>query len=182
MQSLPKFFGQNSGLLIFSKFPIISSQSEIFQTSSITEYPNNKGFVLADIEICEGKIITVCTAHLDAHFHSTTREAQVKQIADAMQPKYNEGIPLMMMGDLNICPRCKPGEYAYLRDTMKELGLEDIVPNDAVTHVLGATLDHIFFSKSSWDASLSSVEYWKDEEAGMLSDHYAVIGKFSLGE
>jgi len=170
--TIPLFFGQNSGLLILSKKPIKESNSGIFTNASITEYSNNKGFVCSTIEINEGVEICICTAHLDAH--SNVKLAQVKQIQESLQKYYEEGKPIIVVGDFNICPRAMSNLYQILSDEFSKIGLVDIVNQNQRTHYYGATLDHFFISKELIKADDIKGDLIKDDELGMLSDHYAL--------
>lgn len=171
-ESLPRFLGQNCGLLIFSKFPILSSHSEIFDYSSLTEYPNNKGFISIDIEI-NNKPIVVCTTHLDAH-SPQSRLPQLEQIFNYLKKRKDENNQILLMGDLNI--PTNSSEYLHLEDTCKQLGLRDVVHIEK-THIYGATLDHLFIS-NDFSLNKKAASFWESPTIGMLSDHAAM--EFSL--
>ena len=170
--SLPSFFGQNSGLIILSKLPFTSTTSAIFDTASITEYSNNKGFITATIQVTPNQNICVCTAHLDAH--SDARLSQLKQIGTFLKEgPFKQHTPIVVLGDLNICPRSTPKHYEALKNELNDIHIVDIVDKDLVTHIYGATLDHIFISKDLLSSNFVS-KYLEDDNAKMLSDHHAV--------
>lgn len=168
-ESNPYIFGQNSGLLILSKTKIKESFSKVFNTTS--EF-NNKGYVCTTIEI-NGVDVCVCTAHLDA-FYNNVKAIQVKEIQESLQKHYKEEKPIIMVGDLNICSRYMPDLYKYLSDEFSKLGLVNAITKNHETYISGLTLDHIFVSKEFISVDNISTDLVKDDELGILSDHYAV--------
>ena len=144
--SLPYLFGGNSGLIVFSRYPVISIKESMF-----TQYPwfegNNKGFQHACILIQRRRpvLLHVINTHLYAHWRPWVRPAQLQEIAD-YKKNVREKEMILIAGDFNICPRTYPNaetEFRTMCDAMKPLELKSN-PKDVTYPSEGSTLDHCF--------------------------------------
>jgi len=105
--SLPSYFGQNTGLLIFSRIPIISEHSNIFKKKgSIT----NKGFIEVTLDLSlpsieekeksDGDLHIICT-HLDA-VRKKLRKQQLLQISKRIEELVVMKATFIILGDFNV--------------------------------------------------------------------------------
>lgn len=100
-------FGIDSGLAILSRFPIMESHSEPFgNDSSIFDYGiyadgfAAKGMLHARLAIREGHPLDVFVTHLEAT-DSEVRERQYELLADFIKRYSDDGVPRVLLGDLN---------------------------------------------------------------------------------
>ena len=144
--SLPYLFGGNSGLIIFSRYPVISTKETVF-----SQYPwfegNNKGFQHARIQIQRRRpvLLHVINTHLYAHWRPWVRPAQLREIAD-YKKNLCEKEMILIAGDFNICPRTHPNaetEFKTMCEEMKPLELKSN-PKEVTFPTEGATFDHCF--------------------------------------
>lgn len=98
--TLPKFFGQNSGLLIFSRLPFRGVFQDVFKFSN--EALNNKGLLCARIDLGSDRSMLVIGTHLDSR-KPATRLMQLAQITTTMRlARRSATEPAIITGDLNI--------------------------------------------------------------------------------
>ena len=144
--SLPYLFGGNSGLIIFSRYPIISTKETVF-----TQYPwfegNNKGFQHARIQIQRKRpiLLHVINTHLYSRWRPWVRPAQLREIAD-YKKNLCEKEMILIAGDFNICPRTHPNaetEFRTMCEEMKPLELKSN-PEEVTYPTEAATFDHCF--------------------------------------
>ena len=102
---------QNSGLITFSKFPIL--ESNFYPFISTGENVNNKGFQFIKLKV-GNKQVHIINAHLDGS--GSHRMKQVDQISDYMKEKGH----YIAVGDFNVNSiNNKGGEFEYLEKKMK---------------------------------------------------------------
>lgn len=190
--------GEDSGLMIFSKFPIEKVKFVLFYNCvcGLSDSVASKGAVRADIRI-DGKIVRVINTHLYASYMAVEeRIEQLECIADYIDDTDTDVHGIVLCGDLNI-----PGdedEYfsvlknkAYRFNKWKDV-YRAVNPN-LDTH-LGCTavpplgmdpveaeqfpcerLDYFFdpFNSLHWaECEVEPMEY--------LSDHLALRGRFYM--
>jgi endonuclease/exonuclease/phosphatase family metal-dependent hydrolase len=135
--SLPRFFGQNSGLLVFSKLPLMHQDATAFAVSR--ELLNNKGFVAVTLASAgEHAKLTIVNTHLDSAAEHI-RRAQVAQLGTYLQRLSAPDRALLVCGDLNICAlRGDPldssgftGIFSYL---LEQFSLAALAPVFNATH------------------------------------------------
>lgn len=157
-----RFIGQNSGLAMFSKWPLHNCRSMDFESTS--ETLNSKGFLCADLFMKNDRRVHLVNAHLDARTWSS-KEQQVAQIGrhlqaeqQAAEVKGEHQPEFVVCGDWNLCPELAGSggygdgsEFKYLCETMASVGLEGLWRADESegTHNR-ATLDHIFLRRAAW--------------------------------
>mmetsp|Transcript_20775 Transcript_20775/g.61444 ORF Transcript_20775/g.61444 Transcript_20775/m.61444 type:complete len:374 (-) Transcript_20775:142-1263(-) len=101
-RSLPRFFGQNSGLCVFSNRPLVDAREEQFSHSG--EPFNSKGMVYAEVELSAAVRLSVCTVHLDSR-NKRTQALQVAQVGNrAASLMGKDDQFLLLTGDFNISP------------------------------------------------------------------------------
>jgi endonuclease/exonuclease/phosphatase family metal-dependent hydrolase len=102
-----RLLGQNSGVAIFSKWPLLNSCS--FEFESTGEPLNSKGFVCAEIAMARNRKAYVMSAHLDARSFSH-KEKQILQISKHLKAKQQQAVDneqlleFVVCGDWNLCP------------------------------------------------------------------------------
>ena len=94
------WIGQDSGLLILSRYPIMRSSYLTFNSFALSELPNAKGALFATIEI-KSRMLHVCCTHLDAH-SATCRSEQVAAIVSHL-PCVTRALELPPEDDVS-CP------------------------------------------------------------------------------
>mmetsp|Transcript_4773 Transcript_4773/g.13231 ORF Transcript_4773/g.13231 Transcript_4773/m.13231 type:complete len:426 (+) Transcript_4773:28-1305(+) len=104
--SLPRFFGQNSGLAVFSAFPLQRERTEPFASSAETF--NSKGSVQVDLDLGGGTNLRVVNTHLDAK-NKRAQAAEVRELGSRLSgsigpPGGPGGSTLVLAGDFNISP------------------------------------------------------------------------------
>lgn len=81
--SLPRFFGQNSGLAIFSRHPLHPEPGATSLFRSSRERFNRKGVECARVAWSPGASLMLCATHFDAH-SPRTQEAQLGELNAAV--------------------------------------------------------------------------------------------------
>jgi endonuclease/exonuclease/phosphatase family metal-dependent hydrolase len=181
-----KVLGQNSGVAIFSKWPLLNPRS--FDFESTGERMNSKGFVCADIAMARNRTAHLVSAHLDARAF-LHKEKQILQISDHLMAEQQAAhavirekqLEFVVCGDWNLCPEVASeggygdgGEFRFLCETMAASGLEGLWRAGEVdgTHNR-ATLDHIFLRRAAWADVDGNKEVVKktDKDGLKISDH-----------
>ena len=183
--SLPYFFGGNTGLIIFSRYPIVSTTETVF-----TNYPwfegNNKGFQHVRIRIQRRRpmLLHVINTHLYASWRPWVRPAQLQEIAD-YKKGLNQEEMIIISGDFNICPRThKNGasEFKVMCDVMKPLELKSD-PNQITYNSEDATFDHCFVGGAgvlNVDVNPVEIFYKLGEVEFPISDHNGLSIKLTI--
>merc|ERR1719507_2354196 len=103
-----RVLGQNSGVAIFSKWPLLNSRS--FDFESTGEHLNSKGFVCADIAMAQNRRAHLISVHLDARGFSH-KENQILQISQHLTAEQQatsvddeQQLEFVLCGDWNLCP------------------------------------------------------------------------------
>lgn len=125
--SLPRIFGQNSGVIVFSRLPLVAPpHEEVFIHSD--EVLNCKGFACVRLALA-GATLTVIATHLDSR-RRAAKELQMAQISAYLKRAVSDSTAVIVAGDFNTCPRTwgaiRPGtnvtdDYASLRDCLHPL-------------------------------------------------------------
>ena len=181
-----RVLGQNSGVAIFSKWPLLNPLS--FDFESTGEIMNSKGFVCADIAMAHNRKVHCVNAHLDARAFAQ-KEKQILQISSHLMAKQQaaradkdeQQLEFVVCGDWNLCPEVASEggygdgrEFQFLCETMALPGLEGVWRVGEVngTHNR-ATLDHIFLRRAAWaDVDENKEVVKKTDDCGLrISDH-----------
>lgn len=143
-------FGQNSGLMIFSKHPLTKIDSVDFVSSQ--EKSNTKGFVAANVKINNQTNVFLITTHFDARSLDMKRR-QIAQISTYIKT-HQKDRPTIVCGDFNLCPQTlneggydDGSGYNYLETSFEELGLRNATHGIYNPTHGRVTLDHFFYSK-----------------------------------
>ena len=194
--SLPKYFGQNSGVCVFSKYPLVEEGGIVYQESS--EFLNNKGYVNASImmkhpmnESLLVEVILVCI-HMDSR-NWLSKKLQLQEIATTLinkkKKKTSTRIEFIIAGDFNVCPQVlgmggydNGQQYQFLKSCMSNISdLQDVWTEEESPVTEGhSTLDHIFIDKRHWRVLQQDVVHYKNSEGLAVSDHWGLAVDLSL--
>lgn len=192
-----RWFGQNSGLVIFSRHPILASVSENMVTS---EGNNTKGYVTATVRLGgTGPAVRFVCTHLDSR-NDHSRRAQVVQLCDRLVSMHQQQpeVPSVVAGDFNVCPQVlgrggydDGGQYHHLATNVGRVGLRDLYSaQESEATQEEATLDHIFLALAGAGGAAPTGPAWRvvdrrivtvANSAGlMVSDHRGVAAVLDL--
>jgi phospholipase C len=95
-------FRTNSGLWIWSKFPIVSQQEIVFENRYGVDALSRKGALLVELDI-RGQRMQVIATHLQNAGSARFKEGQCKELFDKLLKNFQRpGIPQVICGDFNI--------------------------------------------------------------------------------
>lgn len=183
----------NSGLLILSKYPILSLKSIRFQARAGVDALSRKGALLIEVEM-EGQRIQIAGTHLQNAGDANLRHRQCTELYQRLlQPNARAGVPQIICGDFNI-DKSRAGEsyrfVLYSLDALDQLTAEtgasyDRINNDL--HVEGGDrqelIDYILTRENGGQIlRLNSAiriiqEQWCKAHQD-LSDHYSLEAEF----
>lgn len=171
-QTIPKYLGQNSGLVIYSKYPIVRSKSYFYKDRSLHEKINNKGYIIAELAN-NGHPIYVATTHLDAADRKI-RRAQLQELIQQLQSeiKLQSVTPLVILaGDLNILGNNE--EFDDVKKMMQTMKLQEIFTEHKATYNDGTALDHMFLSRE-FLVRRKETRMFVSQNDEPVSDHHAL--------
>lgn len=190
----------NSGVWIFSKYPISKQDFILYKDRKGSDMFARKGARYVEISV-NGKPIQLIGTHMQSlpKFRST-RIKQYHQLKENMlDVYYRDSIPQFIVGDIN-CNYYDTAEYAILQKTLDVLpvsyqgeqyswnGLENDLVYKFSEHTL-ETLDYILLRKHHKNkASIKSTEILKpmcdckycSQDFHYFSDHHPVISTIEL--
>jgi len=172
----PPLFGQNSGLSVFSRIPLVNC--EIINFIHTDEIINRKGFLMVQFEWNDNRIILINT-HFDSR-KSETKKKQIYQLAGYVETLFQSldksvNFYFMVCGDFNICSsENKVSLYKELTGSL--FGYDIFGPPSLSTHMHGGSLDHFFVDKNDKiKVEKSEVKNYVDLKTGIsVSDHFAL--------
>lgn len=185
------YFGSSSGCVIFSKFPIINSSSNVFKNKRFARY---KGWVHANIAIPNIHNLKIINLHLE-HKDKDLREKQINEIVcdinDDMDTNHCIDIKGMVLclGDFNVCSNDSfgDGEYGLLCKQMRIVGLNTDLYNETertyskiVPRQGTQSLDHLFINDECKEfvGKCQLVDYKNDIR--IMSDHLGLMTTFQF--
>lgn len=122
----------NSGLVIYSKFPIVNSSFQPFTSLSGADFFSSKGVLSATVKLATGKQLVLMTTHFQAHSgapYTLIRNSHLKDIESLFEKsKTNVNTPIIWGGDFNISTEAA-NEYSSFLASFKNLGLEIRLPS-----------------------------------------------------
>eukprot|EP00026_Physarum_polycephalum_P013385 Phypoly_transcript_13780.p1 GENE.Phypoly_transcript_13780~~Phypoly_transcript_13780.p1 ORF type:complete len:312 (+),score=47.96 Phypoly_transcript_13780:43-936(+) len=170
----PWFFGQTSGLLMFSKHPI--STFEERRWYRIDDFGTGKGYMRALLQI-HGKQVHLFNVHLDAH-GAAARKDQLKALVNDLPKPYSAN-HVVIAGDYNIDYN-NTDEYNSMMELFTPREFRDIFADAiAPTHQRGSVIDHIL-ATVSLPVAEKRVEKFVDANGAPISDHYGLSAVFVL--
>ena len=183
-------FKTNSGLWIFSTYPILSSQSIIFKNRHGWDALSRKGALMVEIDV-NGASVQIAATHLQNSGGAWRRHAQCVEFYERLlKPNKKDCTPQLLCGDFNINKNSSEDSYHFMLTTLdasdgdltgdnkftydrlnNDLHVEKGTGKDLIDYILlrknGAWMDsphrQIKVIKNRWHA------HHED-----LSDHYAL--------
>jgi len=183
-------FKTNSGLWIFSTYPILSSQSIIFKNRHGWDALSRKGALMVEIDV-NGASVQIAAMHLQNSGGAWRRHAQCVEFYERLlKPNKKDCTPQLLCGDFNINKNSSEDSYHFMLTTLdasdgdltgdnkftydrlnNDLHVEKGMGKDLIDYILlrknGAWMDsphrQIKVIKNRWHA------HHED-----LSDHYAL--------
>lgn len=192
-KSTPRFIGQNSGLVIFSRFPIIDICTHTYKSTA--EFGTTKGCVSVVVAPDPMTRVRVVNTHMNAR-SKTVKEAQVRELV-AFIKTHNTRKPTttpstgivtatIVCGDFNVCPQPvydDGSEYKFLQTQMlDELELKNACPAKIAEMKFtceSATLDHIFISDVLHVQQFETIDI-RNTNKLRVSDHLGVSATLSV--
>ena len=117
----------DSGLLLFSKHPILESQSIIYSSGCGVDNFASKGALYAKVKTGVNDHLHVFCTHLQASYGDPTgidvsvRVSQVEELSQFMTNVSSDGYPLVLLGDFNVNSR-KGREYDMILNVLNVRG------------------------------------------------------------
>lgn len=185
----------NSGLWIFSKFPIVHQQEIMFETRYGVDALSRKGALLVELDV-RGQRMQVIATHLQNAGQATLRQSQCEELFQRLlQPSQKPGVPQIICGDFNIDRYSANETYQQMLDILhaKDADVEtgafsyDRVANDLDVEP-GTKRELIDFILTRENASnVQRVKHaikifkqrWHSNHQD-LSDHYAIETKIEF--
>eukprot|EP01129_Flabellula_baltica_P000983 TRINITY_DN10906_c0_g1_i1.p1 TRINITY_DN10906_c0_g1~~TRINITY_DN10906_c0_g1_i1.p1 ORF type:complete len:246 (-),score=49.81 TRINITY_DN10906_c0_g1_i1:27-764(-) len=165
-------FGQNNGLLILSRYPIVNTQV-VLSEGHWADPGTSKGAIMAEIEFNE-KLIALIDLHLDAHFQYVRRSQFTTIIRAIEEMDYVDGI--IVSGDFNTI---YPSDHDYFRETFERIKFEEVFGGmDIQTfRKYNFWLDHIYVKGLNLEEGSQTVEDFDG-----VSDHFGLSCIFTIEE
>lgn len=195
-----------SGLLLVSKYPLSNFAFTMYTDLPGDDRFAKKGICTCDVKIPVDHF-TIHTVKLGFTHAPTNIAAAQHCIAQAAElTMHDHATDRFLVGDFNLHQQIS-GEYQELNDTMNRYGARDVVEmfipdinqsytdsgDNALTKKFHGSnpghkdrIDYIYFARGDSDHRLEPsgaevIHDWNFENETMpLSDHYPVVGKFSV--
>ena len=197
---------QDSGLVILSKFPIMTCKNYVFQNASWNDYVTAKGILFTKVRHPQEGIIFLFTLHMDAH-DTEVRRGQLDELTtfvrECTMPSFlknkHEKQSIVIAGDFNICSRSDPF-YEEIMGKLNERVCSQYHEKYEFRDVLGDRSTHpethkdecldrvlVTVPKQTNDDKLSyKLIEWKTKlENGseiLVSDHLGILAEFDLSK
>ena len=179
----------NSGLWIFSKHPIVATQSIVFKNRSGVDAFSRKGGLIAELSV-HGTLVQIAATHLQNSGQPWVRQSQCVEFYNRLlKPFQKDGVPQIICGDFNI-NREREEEYNFMLQTLhandgelageqkytydlanNDLQVEEGTSKDLIDYILIHDANSQFLSTSRQVRILK--QHWNSKHAD-LSDHYAL--------
>ena len=177
----------NSGLWVFSKYPILRHQSIVYQTRHGIDAFSRKGALLVDINV-NGHVVQVAGTHLQNSGPSWLKQMQcVEFFEHLLKPNQKQGVPQIICGDFNIDMRTQGEEYRKMlnlldaTDTNTDSQLvtydrqDNQLKNETGTSDL---IDYILVRQNGaalmWSTAVRRFSRTWKKDFSDLSDHYSL--------
>jgi sphingomyelin phosphodiesterase len=188
----------NSGLWIFSKYPIVSSHAMIFKNRSGIDAFSRKGALLTEINI-DNNIVQVVGTHLQSSGPDWIRHSQcVEFYHRLLKPYYKDGVPQIICGDFNIAKNNDEvyhqmlqtlgavdgemsGELPFSYDRLhNDLQVDKGTKQDLIDYILIRNHDN-HDEASDLTRRIRPLRKQWCREHNDLSDHYALEAELHIG-
>ncbi len=184
----------NSGLWIFSKYPIIHSESIIYKNKFGVDALSRKGALLVELNV-QGQRIQIAGTHLQNCGPVWLRQVQcVEFYKRLLKPNARDGVPQIICGDFNINRYAIKEDYQFMlqaldaKDSNDEVNQYsyDRLSNDLhIEKGVGRDLiDYILFRSNGGLAICSNSvvpikKQWNSRHSD-LSDHYGIQAEINF--
>jgi endonuclease/exonuclease/phosphatase family metal-dependent hydrolase len=187
----------SSGLLVFSKWPVRMIDYAYFKKCTKGDCFAAKGVLLLEVELPYGKLLHLASTRLNlgtADKSVSTRTTQLGQISNLYKQKSQQGIPVVLAGDLNI-----EADSSEFKEALKLLSMENapVLNSEVPSHNYDIPcykrvkdpssnwVDHILLNKVGSEAQILDQrfhEFFGDMKGGncALSDHQAIEATIRL--
>jgi endonuclease/exonuclease/phosphatase family metal-dependent hydrolase len=184
----------NSGIWIFSKYPILDAQSIIFNSRAGIDAMSRKGALLVEIKV-DGQPLQIIGTHLQ---NGSKGDLQNRQCAELysrlLEKQMHPGIPQIICGDFNVSRHVNVAGYdmmlKLLDVTDGELNGEERFSYDHERNDLGVEpgpgqelIDYIFVRSTlalKTERRIKVLQRSWHPRHRDLSDHYSVEAEVSL--
>jgi endonuclease/exonuclease/phosphatase family metal-dependent hydrolase len=185
----------NSGLWIFSKYPIIHSQSIIYKNKFGVDALSRKGALLVELNVL-GQRIQIAGTHLQNCGPVWLRQVQcVEFYKRLLKPNAREGVPQIICGDFNIDRYTTQEDYQFMLQTLdakdsnqdvnqfsydrlnSDLHVEKGEGKDLIDYILFRSNGGVAICSNSVAAPIK--RKWSARHSD-LSDHYSIQAEISF--
>lgn len=191
------FLKLNSGVMIFSKYPIEEKSIVYYNECENSDCLAKKAAVFASIKLNENKKINIVGTHLQAikgNIYTKIRSKQIDIINTLVTRIKEKQLPIIFTGDFNISKgdqlfqklinTFKSDEHTLTSDRKYSADKDNEYRIDEKNKD-GELIDHIFLNKNGNQVSLEKYEvvkktYLKKKHHNDLSDHYLVRARIIL--
>lgn len=179
----------NSGLWIFSKFPIVRQQEITFQTRYGIDALSRKGALLVELDV-HGQRMQVIATHLQNAGDAKLRQQQCEELfRRLLQPAQRYGVPQVICGDFNIDRYTAEASYRLMLEILRaenselaansfsydrlanDLGVEPGVKQELLDFIL-TRQNNSGFQRLRHGVKVFRQRWHKNHQD--LSDHYAL--------
>lgn len=170
----PYLFGQTSGLMMFSKHPIVMYQERRWYRAD--DFGTGKGYIHALLNI-NNTNVHFFNVHLDAHGWPARKE-QLKVLVEDLPKPYSAN-HVIVSGDYNIDFN-DTVEYNEMMELFTPREMHDIYDGEYVaTHQNGKDIDHVVASNSFTIVDKRIMKF-VDKRGDGISDHFGISATFGL--
>ena len=107
----------NSGLWVFSKYPIVSSKSILYKSRSGIDAFSRKGAIMVELNV-NGHSIQVAGTHLQNSGGNWIKKSQCVEFYNQLiKPYRKQGVPQIICGDFNIT-KDSTEDYTFMLQTL----------------------------------------------------------------
>lgn len=120
----------NSGLVIFSKFPMSDVEIMLFDKLAAADKFSSKGVLFAKAHLPDGKVVQLATTHFQAkkgEKYRKIRKSHISQIMKSFKKHISPEMPVIFGGDFNIGSNYG-AEADHFFNAFKKLGLATTEP------------------------------------------------------
>lgn len=175
------YFGQSGGIIIFSRVPLVRTESTQFRNFSIYQIADFRGFVVGEY-VVNSKHLYVVNTHLDPH-EVKARILQVNELTSAIK-KIAVASHIIVSGDFNIdnhypTTSNSSKEYITLLQTMSQAGLRSVFPLRMETNIDGGNYDAMFTSSNIAVVRKEIIKLVTASKE-LVSDHFGLAVELKL--
>lgn len=185
------YFG--SGLFILARKPFQVLDKIYYKNCAVADCFADKGALLVETKLSTGKSVQVTATHMQAwNEYGKIRLKQYAQINSMLMKHKKEGVPQILLGDLNtdfIEPEFELGleimgmKHMDLSGEYDHTTVHECYPD---SHLKKEWIDHIWISKDTelkdGEMRVRPIEYERKGQVCNASDHHALEGLFTFAD